>query len=84
MPSGKIADVIDETLDQIRRSLTIAIIVIYALGIYYDFTFQSFWVVMSCIGILSHVALNSALQHVYTEITYEMILSVIRIDINDF
>ena len=47
---------------------------------YLNLPLTSFWIFLSSLVLISHAALNKVVNHAYTELSYEMLMNVIRID----
>ena len=46
----------------------------------FDLPLTAFWIFLSAVALLSHVILNKIVRHAYTEISYEMYMSIIKMN----
>ena len=58
----------------------VSIIAVYVLGLLFNLPMDNLWVVLSGIALLSHAVLNKIIKHAYTEISFEVLMCVIRMD----
>ena len=80
LPEGEVSEDIVLVIGIISQYMQGAVIGVFVLGLIFNFPFDDFWIFLSFLVLLSHVILNRQLQHVYTELIYEMIMTITRGD----
>ena len=61
-----------------------SIFAVFILRLLFKLPMDSLWVILSGITLLSHVVLNKIIKHAYTELSFEVLMCVIRIDFFKF
>lgn len=56
------------------------VIVVFTLSLLFDLPLTYFWIILSSFALVSHVAVSKVIMHAYTELSYEVIMEVIRLN----
>ena len=83
MPDDDVSMIIDEAYEIFSEVAKISIVVVYGLCMLFDLPMTAFWVFLSAVALLSHISLNKVVRHAYSEISYEMYMSIIKMDFFD-
>ena len=57
-----------------------SIIVVFVLSLLFDLPLTYFWIIFSSYALVSHVAVSKVIMHAYTELSYEVIMGIIRLN----
>ena len=71
---------ITDMLDIVRPLSQALIIVVYFMTLLFDLKFTNFWIFISSVALVSHLAMGQMIQHAYTELAYDYLMDMIRID----
>ena len=65
----------------LSKVMQAAVIVLFCLNLIFDLPMQQYWVFLSAASLLAHIALIRVARHTYGELSFEMLMKVVRLDL---